>query len=228
MKRKTFLVLAMIVTLIITSSCAKQTIAQDKENIDILNDEFAEGDVEISFPQFSGLKDIELQNKMNALLKDEAFREYENSGDLSLSIKYEIIYQDDKTISVIYSGFVYNKYAAYPRDIFTTINIDLESGDRIQLNDVVKIDKMFVEKLRETLSSCIDENPDWEPVYSDKLNSNNEHLLNLMLQADSEKSSDCFSYFTQDYLGISFSTAHVAGDHFEVKMMYSDIEEHIK
>lgn len=46
------------------------------------------------FPQFSGFKDIALQNRVNAQLKDEAFREYEKNKDLSLSIKYEIIHQD--------------------------------------------------------------------------------------------------------------------------------------
>ena len=39
------------------------------------SDLFTEDSVEISFPQLSGLKEIELQNKINTLLKEEAFRE---------------------------------------------------------------------------------------------------------------------------------------------------------
>lgn len=218
----------MIAALMSICSCAKQSMAKEKESLVISDNSFAETDIEISFPQFSGFKNIALQNKVNALLKDEAFREYEKNNDLSLSIKYEIVHQDDKTISVTYSGFAYNKQAAYPRDIFTTVNIDLESGNRIRLGDIVEVDNLFVEELRKTLSSYISENPDWEPVYSEKLDADNEYLLNLMLQADLETTSNCFSYYTSDYLGISFSTAHVAGDHFEIKMMFSDLEDYIK
>lgn len=228
MIRKTFLILIMIITLITTCSCAKQSIAQEKRKLDISSELFTEDGVEISFPQLSGSKDIELQNKMNIILKEEAFREYQNSIDFFMSKKYEIIYQDEQTISVIYSGYAYNKNAAYPRDTFTTINIDLQTGNRIRLKDIVKVDDGFVIKLRETLKSYIDKNPDWEPVYSERLNSSDEYLLNLMLEADSEKSGDCFSYLTEDYLGLSFSTSHVAGDHFEIKVNYSEIKEYIK
>lgn len=63
---------------------------------------------------------------------------------------------------------------SYPGDILTTINIDLESGKRIKMKDVVKINDEFVEKLRETLNTYIIENPDWEPVYTDKLRLDND------------------------------------------------------
>lgn len=228
MVRNIFLILIMIITPLATCSCAKQSIAQEKRKLEISSELFTEDGVEISFPQLSDLKDIELQNKMNIKLKEEAFREYQNSIDFFMSKKYEIIYQDEHTISVIYSGYAYNKNAAYPRDTFTTINIDLQTGDRIQLKDIVKIDDGFVIKLRETLSSYIDKNPDWEPVYSERLKSSNEYLLNLLWEADSEKSGDCFSYLTKDYLGLIFSTSHVAGDHFEIKVNNSDIKEYIK
>ena len=49
---------------------------------------------------------------------------------------------------MIYSGYAYNKNAAYPRDIFTTINIDLQTGNRIRLKDIVNIDEGFVRKLK--------------------------------------------------------------------------------
>lgn len=49
----------------------------------------------------------------------------------------------------------------------------------------------------------------------------------LMLQADSEGVDDCFSYFSQNYMGISFTTSHNAGDYFDIIMKYSDIEEYM-
>lgn len=42
------------------------------------------------------------------------------------------------------------------------------------MKDVVKINDEFVEKLRETLNTYKIENPDWEPVYTDKLRLDND------------------------------------------------------
>jgi len=57
----------------------------------------------------------------------------------------------------------------------------------------------------------------------DLLNHDDNYFLDLFNKADSESNSDCFSYFTNDSLGLSFATFHAAGDHFEVEIKYADL-----
>lgn len=202
--------------------------SEEKEEIIIVDASYLKGDdINVIYPQISGIKDDNLRSRINKLFEDEAFRSYMDKDNFSLHIKYEILYQSEKFISVKYIGFAYLKGAPYPRDIFSTINIDLKTGDKIQLKDIINLDHAFVGKIRETLYLYIQKDPDWEVLYLDQLNNSDEFLLKVLLKADKENSGDCFSYFTDDALGMSFAVSHVAGDHYEIEMKYSDIEEYM-
>jgi hypothetical protein len=43
-----------------------------------------------------------------------------------------------------------------------------------------------------------------------------------------ENSSNSFSYFTNDSLGISIGVIHVLGDHAEFEIKYEDIKDNMK
>lgn len=197
---------------------------------DIDHLQYTKNDVDISYPHITGLHDVQIQQKINNLLKNEAFSELianNNTEDLSLFIEYEISYQDKKYLCVKYTGMIYIKNSPYPRSIFTTINIDLNKGFRLKLSDMVSIDKSFVKIVRESLQSYIDKNSDWEIMYRDKLKLDDYKFVTLFLGADSESNSDCFSYFNRAYFGISFATSHVAGNHFEIELDLGDISKYL-
>ncbi|GLC81729.1 polysaccharide deacetylase family protein [Lacrimispora brassicae] len=201
----------------------------------IENVNYKEQNINISYPSVSGMQDTEKQKKINDLLKSMAFQELAdfsgnekyNTEGISISLDNNISYQSDNYLSVNFTGDVILKEAAYPRSIFTTMNIDLNSGNRVRLSDVISIDNNFVNMVRKTLNSYIDKNSVWAIVYNDFLEHDDNYLLDLFREADSEFDDDCYSYFTNDGLGLSFATSHTAGDHFEIELKYEDIKEHI-
>lgn len=206
------------------SGLTEEKNCEGEENLyDVVAQKFLKGDdIVISYPTISGLSDSSKQQKINNLLKTEAFTEFTdysqdqgiNIEDLTLTIEYEISLQNNNLLSVCYKGYVYLKGAAYPRSLFTTINIDINEGKRIKLGDLVNIDDDLVQKVKEGLYSYIDKDPDWAVVYRQELNND---LLDELVNADYELGADCNSYITNEYLVLSFLTQHVAGDHFEIE-----------
>lgn len=201
------------------------------DSYSIKNVKYNERTIDISYPSISGIQDTQKQTKINDLLKSEAFRELSDfsndksnsTEDIIISLNNNILHKSYNFLSVSYSGDVMIKGAAYPRSIFTTVNVDLNSGNRIRLSEVISINDDFINIVRNTLNSYIDKNPEWKIVYMDLLNHDDNYFLDLFNKADSESNSDCFSYFTNDSLGLSFATFHAAGDHFEVEIKYADL-----
>lgn len=195
----------------------------EENSYNVITEKFTKGDaIVISYPIITGLSDSSTQQRVNNLLKTEAFSEFTdyskdqgiNIEDLALSMEYEISYQNNNFLSVCYKGYVYLQGAAYPRSLFTTVNIDMNEGKRIKLSDMVNLDYELVQKVEEELYSYIDKNPDWAVVYRQELNND---LLDELVNTDYELGADCNSYFTNQYLGLRFSTQHAAGDHFEIE-----------
>lgn len=219
------------------TSCSKEMVTENRKEMshNIVKNVFEEGDIKISFPSIIDLNDIEIEELVNEILRQEAFRELSSFSDinnieekLSLIIDYEVLYQNENYLSIKFTGFSYLNNASYPRDIFATLNIDLKSGTRIQLKNIVNINNEFVDTIRDTLYEYIEKNPDWEVIYLDKLNYENDKFMKILNQADMELKMDCFSYITPEFLGISFATSHTAGDHFEIELKYEDIEGFLK
>lgn len=235
------ILILLILSLLTFSSClnTKRTTEINDDNqqnaSNILKNEYVENDINISYPEILGLQDGEKDIIINEILKKEAFCElsdWEQSNDnsingISLSIEYNILYQTNEFLCVNYIGYTYIDKAAYPRSIFTTVNIDLINKDRLQLKDIIDINDSFINILKSIIKQYIDKNPDFEIIYRDMLEHDDEYFRNLLTNADSTASSDCFSYFTPNSLGISFATSHVAGDHFEIEIPYEIIEEFI-
>lgn len=117
--------------------------------------------VVISYPEISGLKDKTVQNKINAEIKDMAFKYYDESEEKDKSIQYvEIImsvkanYADTLSISLgkNVSYVDENKEFDYYSD---ALNYRLDTGDHINFTDLftntTDIDNIIQEGLRTTL-----------------------------------------------------------------------------
>ena len=61
----------------------------------------------------------------------------DNTDEVTLEINYVIKLKDKNLLSVQYSGMGYSKGAAHPNNLFYTTNINLISGTRIRLADLL-------------------------------------------------------------------------------------------
>lgn len=190
-------------------------------------------DIHIKYPQLINLGDKNKQSIINDLIKTEALKVLnyykDSTNDLTLEIDYTIKKQDLNILSIIYSGIGYIKGAAHPNNLLYTTNIDINTGKKLRLKDIVNINKNLTSKFI---------NGDFKPLnpYVDHTLSNfsNEELLKTLESADSldnldsKTHSDVFSYLTNDSLGISMNVSHAAGDHTEFEIKLTDIKNNIK
>lgn len=199
----------------------------DSKSTDTLN-------YNIKYPQLSGLSDVDKQKQINNILKDEALKvlkyyEEPYGGFLDVDIEYKITLKTMTILSIQYSGDGYVSHAAHPNNLFYTTNINIKTGKRLRLTDIVNIDEDFASKFLNDGFKALW--PEQRVVLQDITN---KEIQRNFKNADSldnigtEKKSDVFSYFTNDSMGISISVSHAIGDHAEFEIKYQDIKNNIK
>lgn len=200
---------------------------------EIIKANYTSKEIKINYPQIINLNDINKQKKINELIKSEALKVldyYKNvEKESSLDIDYDIKWKGSNLLSIQYSGEGYIKGAAYPNNIFYTNNIDMNNARKLKLIDIFNIDKNFVEKFKEGKYVA------WDTELNSAINLikndiNSYNLINEFKNADSmgeENTSNSFSFFTKDSLGISINVAHAIGDHAEFEIKYKDIKDNI-
>ena len=220
-----------------TAQTIESTSSSDNENNDLDKYEinsctYCENDINITYPYITGLNNSEIVETINQLLKDAAYAEYSaynyNSDNLFLEITYDITWSGDNLLSVMYNGNVYHNNAAYPRILLYSINIDISSGNNLQLKNIVRIDDDFVNAFKN-----IDISSDELTIsnYEFILNEyTDDELIDFFNESDSayENSPLIYSYFTQDALNLIIDVYHMAGDNFSVEINYNDIFENIE
>lgn len=188
---------------------------------------------EIKYPEISGLNDYVKQKRINSTLKKEALKVlkyYENPYDfVELNIDYKVLMKNLNVLSIQYSGVGSVRNAAHPNNLFFTTNINIKTGERLRLKDIINIDKDFTNKFLNGEFKAV-----W-PAQSEALKHyTNEEILEYFKEADSldnigtELQSDVFSYFTNESFGISISVSHAIGDHAEFEIKYKDLKDNIK
>jgi len=187
---------------------------------------FEEKNVEVSFPEVEMLNE-ERQVKINNLILSEErkmLRDFLEWGDdLTLDIDYEIKANSNRLLSIVYIGLGFVQGAARPFWVFHTININVETGEKILLSDVVNVNERFIELLKSENAVFI--NPDQrEPVIDGFIST--DRFLQRLQNADNSEfigtayKSGIFTYFTNDSLGISISVLHVLGGYARLEINY--------
>ena len=193
--------------------------------------------IEVKYPQITGLKDSALQTKINSTIKTNALRILKLYGNaerqVELKIKYEIGLKTPKILSIAYQGTSFSAEAAYPSPHFYTTNIDMETGEIIRLTDVINIDTAFAQKIIAGNYKALRFELN-EALMNHFKNYTDKQLQQYLMQSDAienigtEKPAEVFSYFTADSLCISVGVPHALGDHAEIIFKYQDIKNNIK
>lgn len=187
---------------------------------------------EIKYPQISGLSDNDRQKKINNILKDEAIKVlkyYEEPyGSVELSIDYKVVMKNPNVLSIQYTGLGSVSNAAHPNSLFFTTNINIKTGDRLRLKDIMGIDTNFTNKfLNGSFKALRPEHNEVLRNFTIKEIEENFNEADSLDNIGTEKQSDVFSYFTSDAFGISISVGRALGDHAEFEINYKEIEDNI-
>ncbi len=183
-----------------------------------------DGDISIEYPFISGLGDRKREDKINDLILSEVLSYIQPIDDIDkgqyYKLSYEVKYQDDKILSVVYTGHFFSDTSAYPIDVFSTTNIDLINSKKLKLKEFVIDDSKLLEAYLLVLGEGSDD--EIKKFCYDYIlqNYNDVAILNRLNQADEmyDFMKPVHSYLTKNSLGISWEVPHVMGDHVEVEI----------
>lgn len=100
---------------------------------------YANGSVSVKYPEVIQVDDSALASQINETLKTHALavlKAYEINEDTdTVDISYRPVSADRNRFSVVYTGTINKKGAAYPINVFYTDTIDLKSGKSLSLKD---------------------------------------------------------------------------------------------
>ena len=222
-------------------ACQRKAAQDDTNNAgyELISQTYSEAGVQIDYPQIRDFGDQTKEAAVNKLIKDEALEmlQYYQSEEakFNLEIAFNVTWQSRGLLSVQYTGTGYIAGAAHLNAFFYTTNINLMSGEKINLADVVFIDRAFIDRFRdgELVSGEEAARDELKAALQDYLSvMTADDLIALFQKADFSGDtglalSEGYSYFTGDSLGISIGVPHVLGDYAQYELKYSDIEDNI-
>ena len=102
------------------------------ENVEIENEI-----QKITYPKIltvEGKKAIPDLENWNLRIEEFAFGDFSSEGMVSLNVTYEVATQTEKLLSIVIRGECYYEGAAYPYRFLKTVNVNVETGESIRLN----------------------------------------------------------------------------------------------
>jgi len=181
--------------------------------------------VKIYYPQIDGMVDLDIQTQINTLLKEEGLNDYSNRWNienLTLEVDYSIVYINEKYMSVKFYGT--GDADSYPTNLGYAINIDLSTGDRISLEEIVDIDGFL--KILSTGKGYLEIENDF--ILEDYTY---QELTKQYQNDDKDELAvpgyNTF-YFTADRLGIYIYFPHAFGDYRTIEVDFKDIRSNVR
>ncbi|WP_239617474.1 hypothetical protein [Cohnella mopanensis] len=229
---KLLLTLVILATTIFSDPLSFSVLRKHDRHYEVNKETYRNQEVTVNYPQIAGLGNRDREQAINYTLKNEALKVpmlyADDDKNVHLEMNYAIKEQTSNRLSVIYSGMGVVPDAAYPTNLLYTTNMDILTGKRLSLPDIVDIDAGFIETFKNGEYKPYDpeleigqEIKEWIGEQSD------EAWIAAFEQADdlSDKNAmSVYSYLTDDALGISFNVPHALGDHAEVEIPYKELK----
>ena len=161
----------------------------------------------ISYPVFEGIETKETVNQVVLNFVDQLEGTY-SSYNTHLKANYVIMHYGTRLASVLFTGQVDGVRGIQP--FRSTLNINMENGSRLQLNDLVLLDGDFIDIVYKQLKSKLQSRKgDITTLFPTGI----EDIIN---QADYHMDSPIHSYFTPYEIGLIFKVPEEFGSYITV------------
>jgi len=203
-------------------ACAntKEITSQSYLDVKLESNTHKSGAIEIIYPQVSNQKQSSKVLNLNDIIKLQSLNILNGieGKDVTLELSYEINSFNNEYLSISFAGHSYFQEAAYPQNIFYTVNIDLNDNKVLRLSDVSN----DYQRLAKYILNCDTNGESKEALEYIKQKYNFNEMVQLLETADNsnnyfEDSSCVYSYYKDDIIGISFSVPHAIGDYVIVE-----------
>lgn len=221
-----------------TENSSEIDISESSDDIElgytVESNRYSYKNINVIYPSVEGMETFDTQKVINKLLKEEALSFVtimeESKDALNYELEYNVVFQDNDFMSIVFKGYRYMDGAPYPVDVFYSTNVDLRNAKKLVLRDMVLIDENFVSLYVQYLS--VDRNEELKNFACEYLiNSlNPDNLIEGFSKADMLYGSSVYvySYFTGTSVGLSWEVPHSVGDHIEVEIPIEVLFDNIK
>jgi hypothetical protein len=209
--------------------------SQNYTKYQLTEDVYYHEEVTINYPQVIITDNSDLQGRVNDLIKGDVLYDFTNGvdEDLNLELDYDIQLNSPGLLSIRYSGVGYQKDASYPNNWYFTTNINMKTGEKVLLSDLVTIDEAFIELFKNAQYINTDNNNELQEAVNEYINNIDTHeLIDALTHSDIrsavENPSHVYSYMTEESLVISIGVPHALGDHAEFQIDLKDINDQME
>ena len=217
MKNRCAVILLVVVLLLMLRSAV--VMAASCDPYAVVAKTFTQENIEVAYPQITNLPDDAIQQRINELLRDRPFQCWETDcreiTGLNMRTQYVIKWRSANLLTVQYRSYRYIKGAAHPVHMFDTININVNSGSEILLQDLVVIDEEFITLLKAGEFKAV------SPKVKESVKFSDQAIIRELIERGA-------FYLTPVSLGVKVSVPHVAGDFVIFEVKYQDIAGKIK
>lgn len=227
--------------------CSGETAAA-KNDIQIQEVIYQKDGIKASYPRIiagGSVESMEVWNRIiledfDKILKIYSFQPFpspgpssENTDMVLLNITYEVKSNTQGWLSILYRADFNTSFSAHPSNLVYTTNVDKKENRRLRLDDIINLDRAFVQDFRSwRLVGSVEDTKDIQEAINDYIkNISDEELLAGFHAADqigAANSWGIYSYLTNDKLGISIELPHYAGDHAEFEKALADLRSNLK
>lgn len=188
-------------------------------------------DILIEYPQLENMESLDMQNKVNKLLKEKAISIYggEDVEGLSLPMKTKVEYFSSYFISVKYTGYQYYYGAVNGNDIMYATNINLKTGEIIDIRNL--FNDCFQQKLNQNVfkfngtgKASERENIDPNSLEYGYVNGDESIVLEMFNNYYSNKATDKY-YFSEKYFNIIAETPSGPTIYLELATSYENLKD---
>lgn len=191
-------------------------------------------DILIEYPQIKNMRSLEIEIKVNKLLKEKAISVYgcEDIKGLNLPMKTKVECFNSNIISVKYTGYEYYFGAINGNDRMYATNINLKTGKIIDINNLFT--DHFQEKLNRNVfkfngvgKAVEGETIDLSSHEYGYINADNNIILEIFKNYYSNKTVDDY-YFSEKYFNIIAKTPSGPTMYLELAASYNDLKDCMK
>lgn len=117
---------------------------------------------DITYPQIEGLKNKEIESRVNAILYEVAISTdvFEND-DYQQLINCEVIRADSNILSVVYRGDTIHSISSYIYCECYAVTIDMRLGEKMEFADFMDLEELENKYLREELIDVSGKGDEW-------------------------------------------------------------------
>ena len=215
----------------LTNTKTNNTLIEDSY---VLNDDEKEIYIDIRYPQLAeSTASDELIEQINYLIKETALTilsEYSSLDNAQIKVTYDTKCNNDNFISVLFNVNSVVGVQAYPRILCRTVTIDLQTGEQLRLNDMVKVNQEFVDTFFEIATNVRAYSEEWSKESLEAINKSAKESTTLKALTSSDRTTnpDYCSYITDHSLGICVGVPYAIGSYAIYEAEFKDIEEYMK